>query len=230
MGFNLYREIRDRAPVEWTAGERLVALMIADDARDDTRKSWIKLGDLCARTGLRPRGVGDALWRLAGRGHEFRVPISDNKHGRPVFAANGHAVNYLVPRLPPRSRQGETLKVTSDCAKVTARRDLKGLKVTSQRDPSPQIDPQSPQSAAAGSRGSLIDRLSVLAAEEVLNLTGKTITADAARRGVTAKLDGHAVSYPDSWLRKVIANDPAWWLPADQPPRFRNGRFVDDKP
>ncbi|MGH3226790.1 MAG: hypothetical protein ACRDPY_50285, partial [Streptosporangiaceae bacterium] len=103
MGFKLYREVRDRAPSDWTPPERLVAWVIADDANDDTRKSWIKLPELMERTGIKSKsGVRQALQRLASRGYEFRVPIGEGKDGRLVFAAKGHSLDYIVPPMPER--------------------------------------------------------------------------------------------------------------------------------
>ena len=99
MGYKLYREIRDMAPDDWSSGELVVALMIADDARDDTRSSWIPLPLLCQRTRLQPSSVRSALAKLAARGFEFRVIHGYGKDGRPVFAAKGHAVDYEVPDM-----------------------------------------------------------------------------------------------------------------------------------
>lgn len=103
MGYLLYREVRDRAPEDWTPTERLVAWIIADDANDKTRKSWIKLPEIMQRAGIRTEsGVRQALQRLAARGFEFRVPIGTGKDGRPVFAAKGHSLDFLVPLMPER--------------------------------------------------------------------------------------------------------------------------------
>lgn len=102
MGYKLYREIRDRAPADWTSGERLVALMIADDANDESRLSWIKVPALTARTGLSERGIRMALQKLGQRGYEFRIPYKEGSDGRMVFAARGHSLDYYVPELPGR--------------------------------------------------------------------------------------------------------------------------------
>ena len=37
MGSDLYRMIRDGAPPDWTPAMRLVAMVIADDARDPSQ-------------------------------------------------------------------------------------------------------------------------------------------------------------------------------------------------
>lgn len=97
VGYKLYREVRDFAPAALTSGELVVALMLADDANDATRQSWISNAELCFRSRMSPQGVRSALARLAARGYEFRVPHGVGKDGRPVFAAKGHATDYLVP-------------------------------------------------------------------------------------------------------------------------------------
>jgi hypothetical protein len=99
VGFKLYREVRDFAPGDLTSGELVVALTIADDARDETRRSWISLPLLCARTRLKPSGVRSALGKLAARGLEFRVAHGYGGDGRPMFALKGHAVDYVVPDM-----------------------------------------------------------------------------------------------------------------------------------
>jgi hypothetical protein len=97
VGYKLYREVRDFAPADWTAAERVVAWVIADDAHDKSRISFMKLALLCHRTGLSPRGIRDALQRLRERGYEFRRSFGYDKNGNPVYAARGHEVEYEVP-------------------------------------------------------------------------------------------------------------------------------------
>lgn len=109
LGHRLYREVRDFAPADLTHGELVVALMIADDANDGTRLSWIDQELLCARARMSDRGVRNCLQGLGARGLEFRVARGLDKTGRPVYAARGHSVDYLVPdfinggtHVPPR--------------------------------------------------------------------------------------------------------------------------------
>lgn len=99
VGYKLYREIRDFAPANWTSGERIVALMIADSAGEDSRRSIITSDLLQARTGLKPSGIHSALQRLAERGYEFRICHGYGKDGRPVYAVKGHQPDYLVPMI-----------------------------------------------------------------------------------------------------------------------------------
>lgn len=99
VGYKLYREIKDHAPDDWTAGERLIALIIADDASDRTRCSRLPLYRLLEQSGYQDRMVRKLLARLAERGFEFRVSSAAAKDGRPVFATKGHAVSYRVPHM-----------------------------------------------------------------------------------------------------------------------------------
>jgi hypothetical protein len=100
VGYRLYREVRDSAPAEWTASERLVAWALADDANDETRRSWIKIPELMKRTGFRSeRGLRMVLQKLADSGYEFRMVLTRDKQGRPVFAVKGRSLDFQVPRM-----------------------------------------------------------------------------------------------------------------------------------
>jgi len=65
VGHDLYREVVNFAPDDLSPGELVVAWVIADDARDATRKSWISNAELCRRSRMKPSGVRAALGRLA---------------------------------------------------------------------------------------------------------------------------------------------------------------------
>ena len=115
VGYKLYREVRDFAPNDWTHAELVVALMIADDANEDTRRSWIANPLLCQRARVTERGLRGALQRLGAAGYEFRVAHGYDKNGNPVYAARGHAVDYAVPDMikggtvvPPNDPKGGT--------------------------------------------------------------------------------------------------------------------------
>jgi len=99
VGHDLYREVVNFAPDDLSPGELVVAWVIADDARDSTRVSWITNAELCRRSRMKPSGVRAALGRLAARGLEFRAIHGYGKDGRPVFAAKGHAADYVVPDM-----------------------------------------------------------------------------------------------------------------------------------
>lgn len=99
VGYELYREVRDYAPGNWDSGMLVAALIIADDANDITRRSWIDNELLCYRTRMGPTGIRAALQRLAKDGYEFRVGHGTDKSGRIVYAVKGHSVDYLVPQI-----------------------------------------------------------------------------------------------------------------------------------
>jgi hypothetical protein len=100
VGYGLYREVRDNAPADWTPTMTLVACMIADDANDVTRKSWISLTELARQCRIKTvSGVRQVLLKLAESGYEFRVQIATGKDDRPVFAAKGHSLDFRVPKF-----------------------------------------------------------------------------------------------------------------------------------
>lgn len=99
VGYELYREVRDLAPGDWTPAERVTALMIADAARVKTRIALIPNALLCQRTGLSPTGLRGALQRLEKRGYEFRIAKGKGRDGRKVYAVNSHETEYCVPFL-----------------------------------------------------------------------------------------------------------------------------------
>jgi len=108
MGFNLRRWFADYLPSDLSAGERLVALEIADLARDETRLAYGKdlLETVARRTGYADtKQVGKVLGKLAARGIELRVqiikdgrPLFDRRN-RPVFAYEGRQTTYRIPTL-----------------------------------------------------------------------------------------------------------------------------------
>ena len=121
MGTELRRMIRDGAPPSWTALMRLVAMEIADDARDPAdgvpadkppwsalpvEGCWDRSGrrkdGLTERCGMSARTISRALADLSAAGYEMRQQIGTDEHGRPVFAMRGHAMRFQVPPLTPR--------------------------------------------------------------------------------------------------------------------------------
>lgn len=124
MGIRLHNEVRDGAPADWTVAERLIALLIAEDANDQTRAGWIPIsgrwrGDdwhdgLSERSGLKPDSVRKVLQQLGQKGYEFRVPIGAGKDGRLVYAAKGHSLDFRVPEFLPRPRPERPAAVADD--------------------------------------------------------------------------------------------------------------------
>jgi hypothetical protein len=119
MGYELYRMIRDGHPHTWTSAMVLVALVIADDARDPGQGApedggWSAIpmcgcwrggewrDGITERTGMSKRGISRALTRLSRAGYEMREPIGTGRDGRPFFATPGRVPHYRVPQLLPR--------------------------------------------------------------------------------------------------------------------------------
>jgi len=99
VGYQLYREIKNHAPDNWTAGERLVALVIADGSNERTRRSTLRIYELMEQTGYSNRMICKCLDKLRDRGFEFRLRLGTDKTGRPIYTCKGRAVTYQVPHL-----------------------------------------------------------------------------------------------------------------------------------
>lgn len=114
MGYELRRQLREVLGQEVTGLQRAVALEIADDANETTRKSWAALDELARWTGAKDTSVvRNALKRLAAAGWEFRIPIGKGKDGRALYAVPGTRMTFLVPPFegvavaPPSDAEGE---------------------------------------------------------------------------------------------------------------------------
>lgn len=100
MGYELRRKLREALGPDITGLQRAVALEIADDAKEDTRRSWAALEDLARWTGAKDAVVvRNALKRLAASGWEFRVPIGKGKDGRTLYAVPGTRMTFVVPHF-----------------------------------------------------------------------------------------------------------------------------------
>lgn len=134
MGHELYRMICDGAPPSWTTDMRLVALMIADDARDPSQGlpedggwPWSAIpvsggydhegqwhDGITERTGLNRRAVSRALTGLARAGYEMREALGRGKDGRVVFTAPERGMRFRVPPLAPREPPERPPDVATD--------------------------------------------------------------------------------------------------------------------
>ncbi|MEV5347138.1 hypothetical protein [Streptomyces achromogenes] len=100
MGYKLRRQLREALGPDITGLQRAVALEIADDAHEQTRRSAVPLEKLVAWTGAKDASVvRNALKRLAASGWEFRVPIGKGKDGRTLYAVPGQRMTFLVPHF-----------------------------------------------------------------------------------------------------------------------------------
>lgn len=104
MGVRLMVEILDHCPEDATTGERLLLVALAEKADDGTRRVLWARGEnprdvLRRRTGVTDSGLAKILRRLTDRGLDPRVPVAIDRNGRPVYAFEGTAVEYVVPDL-----------------------------------------------------------------------------------------------------------------------------------
>ena len=98
MGYELRRQLREALGPDITGLQRAVALEIADDANERTRRSSVPLEKLALWTGAKDTSVvRNALKRLAGSGWELRVPIGKGKDGRVLFAVPGQRMTFMIP-------------------------------------------------------------------------------------------------------------------------------------
>jgi hypothetical protein len=104
--YKLYRQIRDHAPQDWTSGELVVALMIADAASDATLRAWIDSAELSRLARMSERGLRDNLQKLSARGFEFRVAVGKDKHGNVLYGIPGKRSEYQVPDIFTRLAKG----------------------------------------------------------------------------------------------------------------------------
>lgn len=100
MGIGLVVEVLTHAPAELGPSERMVLVVLAEDARDATRESWgLTRAELGRRTGMSPEALKKAFQRLARAGLEVRVPVKFTDKGKPVYAYEGRRSTYRIPPL-----------------------------------------------------------------------------------------------------------------------------------
>lgn len=109
MGIQRVVEVLKHAPADLTPAERMVLVAIGENVRDSdpSRLTWpdFNVHVLAERSGLTGTGtLKAALQRLGKRGLEVRVPITNGKDGRPLYALPGKQCRYRFPLLA----KGET--------------------------------------------------------------------------------------------------------------------------
>jgi len=106
VGIKLIVEVMERAPAELTSGERMVLVVIAEWANDNTRearqsRTWT-LDTIAFRAGLKRSGLKAVFRGLAKKKCEVRMPIGETKSGEPIYAFEGTAMTFKIPDLPER--------------------------------------------------------------------------------------------------------------------------------
>jgi hypothetical protein len=134
MAYELVAEVLDHAPADLTPAERLVMVAIAEfvhrqDYENGRRSTSRPAVDIARRAGLNPKGLKEALSRLAKRKLELRVPLMTGKDGRPVYAVPGRSSTYEIPALP----------TPANCPCETCERDKPELKVVHKGRPQPPL-------------------------------------------------------------------------------------------
>ena len=124
------REVRENAPAELTATERLMLVWIAEQSREEDR--FYRGEEIEARTCFPGReslmrwcGISSertfrsVLQRLAERGLDVRVRLFNDTNGNPVYAVRGQR---MVLRLPDLRRQSVAATWQPDADKGAAER------------------------------------------------------------------------------------------------------------
>ncbi len=225
MGYKLYREVLEFAPADLTPAELVVWMVLADDANDRTRESWLRPEPLRQRCRLRRAVIAAALRRLVGRGYELRVVRAHDKHGRAVYAYRGVQTTYRLPRLAPvdnsteRVHESEPIKperVHENDERVHEN-DGKGPR---ERTPSPQ-SPHIPSPARARADEKLIDEIEGWHLELYGNPCPRTHAV-----AIRAMFNGTPMSNPGRYIRTAMSNDRDKYRYRPGPPRFVGGEFV----
>lgn len=227
MSIRLVVEVFDHAPAELTASERLVLLVLAESARDETRTCWPTMELLVKRTGLgSDRSVRKALVRLAERGYEVRVPTGTDRRGRPTFAHTGHATVYRIPALqrgPHRAAlMGEPqgpLQELKEASQGRKRRPHRAAKEAPQGPPplnEPSKEPSNPRDRRANA-----DLNTIRAA--LVKVGCKRLDDDWCRQVVKhAEQNGTVRKDLTGFVVACIEREPERFTPvADYAPRYR---------
>jgi DNA-binding MarR family transcriptional regulator len=229
VGVNLIVEVLDHAPDGLTAGERLLLVVLAEQARDTTRIALPGEDVMAHRTGMTDRTVRRALARLCDAGVIERVALGTDRAGRPVFARRGRRAEFRIAHLSGKADVSDRLPEHERRTPESAFPEEKGGRLGPERrtprtgkadmqSVRPSVSPVSNPSSARESpdhRHVVIDALH--------ERTGKTITEDHAAAVARQILAGATVrSTPERYLRGVIERDPDphRFLPTPTPPRY----------
>ncbi|MFF0309784.1 hypothetical protein ACFYSC_20340 [Streptosporangium sp. NPDC004379] len=225
MGYALRRWLADRLPAGLSSGERLVALEIADQANEQTRRAYGRgmLKTVVRRTGYADeKQLGKVLGKLSANGIELRVPVRDKEgrivvdsRGRTVYACKGHELNFYVPLseecpVLKVSQEGDQSTPESSAARRTKNaegplRSPKGPPPGPQRSPawsskvlrSGAPSPQSPQENTS----SLLNR----AMRQVMTAVGAT--AEEAREMIEIiRTDNPGIRALPAYLTRMEGN------------------------
>ncbi|WP_026454836.1 helix-turn-helix domain-containing protein [Saccharomonospora iraqiensis] len=244
MGIRLYVEVLDHAPAELTSNERLLLLVIAEKANDDTRRAVFPNPDrLLHRLGMSEDGLRKVCQKLAARGYEARIPVGTNKAGRPVYAYKGHAVDYRVPvfprrEVPPERRDNSPAIDTERQDNSPALEDIKAVHLSGKAvhqsakgetdvrkggtdvPPLPS-DPSDVPQIPHRARDPYADAVDYVE-NGFSRLDGRQrYERQDIAEAVRGFLSGHQVANPAAYVRKAFDSNPEQFRPTPGPPRFR---------
>src|SRR5690348_9019168 len=120
-------------PADASLAERMVLVVLAHHADEQSRECWPGMEVLARRTGLHPDSVRRSLTRLEGRGIALRVGS----------AAKGHRTVYRIP--PMQSQDGTSYQSnqrqdgTSALSAVQSQDGSSGLSIQRQDAASPKV-------------------------------------------------------------------------------------------
>ena len=124
VAWQLVAEVFEHAPADLDPAERSVLLALAEWIYAPGRMTTRPIAELGRRVGQHPRTLRRTLRRLALRGLEVRVPLRDDKNGRPLFAVPGTVTRFRLPPFAPD--KGDTGVPLSDQGKRRNRRSARG--------------------------------------------------------------------------------------------------------
>lgn len=110
MSYELVQEVRESAPLDLSATERLILIWIAEQSREEdryyrselieARTCWPGRENLMRWSGISSeRTFRAALQKLADRGLDVRVPLGVDRHGAVLYAVKGQRMVLRLPEL-----------------------------------------------------------------------------------------------------------------------------------
>lgn len=245
MGYKLRRALREALDPDITGLQRAVALEIADDANDDTRRSYAALEDLRRWTAAKDSAViRNALKRLSKSGWEFRVPIGKGSDERVLYAVPGRRMTFKVPHFDMPEQGGAT---TTPSEQGVAPAHSEGAPAHSEGAPAPPFSSDtSDTSSSSGMRDASPDSNTTkktkknqkTGTQHILDVTNATpqeaqdlldaIDAEATKQGRDiGTLDGYVCGFRDSDLNRRLTK-----LRTARAPKPRSGahRWCTDHP
>lgn len=213
MGIELYVEVLKQGPRDVKGSELVVLLVLAEDARDATRRTWLGMEELAYRSRCGESTVRGHLAKLEERKVIKRLEAPQRQPGAtPVVAYRGHRTVYeILPmtemsdteapgsqRLPGSERRQDPAERRQDPSE--RRQDPSG-KAPGSWPPSPHA-PQVPSSHGIGE--------DVIAAVQAVlrDRTGREVGPTWARMVATQLLAHRSgISSPARYVRAVIERE-----------------------